>query len=399
MKSQLSSTRRTFLRGMAAAGALTLVRPLAWAAKSPAAFPELEASGSPGALGLAHGKAFAGRIEHNLAFYTDWLTSSHAEERPRLLALARSFLPVLREHVPAQVEEMEGIAKGARRTLDEILMLNARTDLALLQKGSKARGAGMPGCTSLAITHGSGKRAHLVLGQNWDWNPAVRGNQVVLRLAPAEGPRLVTFTEAGMLAKIGFNEHRLGVCLNFLEHASDDPDGDPGVPVHCLLRAVLQCASMEQAYKLVSWAPRSASAHFLLAQHTRPAPKMLSLEYCSDAVARLLPSHGVLVHTNHFKAPSLRPGCADQGKPSTTKRNRVAEELAISLAEEQPNPLRRAQAILGSRAEAPYAICRTGEPGSRSHTIAGILMDLTCDRLYLTAGCASDADWARRPGA
>jgi len=48
--------------------------------------------------------------------------------------------------------------------------------------------------------------------------------------------------------------------------------------------------------------------------------------------------------------------------------------------------------------EAPYAICRTGEPGSRSRTLAGVIMDLTCDRLYLAAGCTRDSPWARRPG-
>jgi len=278
-------------------------------------------------------------------------------------------------------------------------MINARTDLALLRKRTDEGDRGSPGCTSLALANGTGKSARLVLGQNWDWSPKLRGNQVLLRLRPSTGPRLVTFTEAGMLGKIGFNEHRLGVCLNFLEHKSDDPNGDPGVPVHCLLRAVMGCATVEEAYKLVAWAPRCASAHFLVAQHGKDAPRMVSLEWCSTAVARLLPEHGALVHSNHFKAASLQPGCEDQGKPSTTKRNRVASELAVSLAEKLPNPRARAQHILASRAEAPYAICRTGEPGSRSHTIAGVLMDLTCDRLYLTTGCGKGADWTRRAGA
>jgi hypothetical protein len=40
------------------------------------AFPELEASGRAGDLGLAHGKAFAAQIRYNLEFYSQWLSLS-----------------------------------------------------------------------------------------------------------------------------------------------------------------------------------------------------------------------------------------------------------------------------------------------------------------------------------
>ena len=63
-------TRRSFLTRSAAAGTCLLVRPSASAAvtgRSP--FPEFDANGTPGDLGLAHGRRFRTEIERTLAFY------------------------------------------------------------------------------------------------------------------------------------------------------------------------------------------------------------------------------------------------------------------------------------------------------------------------------------------
>jgi isopenicillin-N N-acyltransferase-like protein len=242
-------------------------------------------------------------------------------------------------------------------------------------------------------------RPLLALGQNWDWLPALAGGTLVLRLRPARGPRLVTFTEAGMLAKIGMNELRLGVCLNFLGHASDSPPPPPGIPVHCLLRAVLGCRSLEEAYKLVAWAPRSASANLLLAQHAPgEAPTALDLELTPSALARLPLADGILVHSNHFKDPSLARGCTAAGSVSTTNRNRVALELAQQLRRPLADPVRRMQRILVSRAGAPTSISKTATPESPSISLAGIVMDLSRNRLHLALGPPHQHPWHERPG-
>ena len=47
-----------------------------------------------------------------------------------------------------------------------------------------------------------------------------------------------TFTEAGLLAKTGLNDAGLGVTLNFL--ASDADGGLDGMPIHLLLRMLLE---------------------------------------------------------------------------------------------------------------------------------------------------------------
>jgi isopenicillin-N N-acyltransferase-like protein len=407
-------SRRDLLAAATASGLSAALSRLTSAAPrvAPLPFPELEAMGSPGTLGLIHGRAFSPQIGRNVGFYLPWLAKTTGSDQARLLALARAFAPVLGRHAPAQLEEIEGIAKGSGRSRDEILLLNARSDLLVLGRrrvrGVLERPAAPPPssrqvrreeCTSLALPGVDDRgRPLLALGQNWDWQRELAKGTVLLRLRPTGKPRLVTFTEAGMVAKIGFNEQRLGVCLNFLGHKSEDPEAEPAVPVHCLLRAVLSCSTLEEAFKLVAWAPRCASANFLLAQHGARGPVALDLELTPSAIGRLALRAEGLIHANHFKDPALAPGCESGPKGSTGNRDRTATELARKLARSVRDPVERLRQILVLRAGAPLSVSKTRTAASTSETLAGIIMDLSRNRLHLAAGASHAAPFVLRPG-
>src|SRR6266446_10660130 len=63
---------------------------------------------------------------------------------------------------------------------------------------------------------------------------------VVLEARPDDGPDFVTVVEAGLLAKAGLNAAGLGLVTNAL--VTDADVGEPGLPYHVLLRAILDCA-------------------------------------------------------------------------------------------------------------------------------------------------------------
>ncbi len=384
--------RRVFITSLAALGIQ------ACAGRPGPPFPELEAAGSPGDLGFAQGKAFARRIRANLAFYLDWLSPSGEVPAGRLRELARGFAPVLGERFPDMLEEIDGIARGAGLPLADVLLINARTDLAAIVEAEARAAERIPACTALALPGRVNGEPALALCQNWDWDPALADAPVVLRLRPRNGPALVTLVEAGMIGKIGFNEHRLGVCLNFLSSRSDGPLGRFGVPIHCLLRAAMNCESIDEVVATVPQEPRCASANFLLAQHAADTMEALDLELSPDSFARLRSGGGDLIHTNHFLDPELALGCTSGRGPSTMTRLATAQRLSAELEPTVTDPVERAQRVLASRDELPYPISRDRNPDPSSSTLAGIIMDLSRNRFILTAGPPHKSAWVERPG-
>lgn len=386
----MTLTRRRFLATMTAFGVVGC-------AETPAPpFPVIEALGLPGDLGMAQGRACADQIRANLRFYIDWLSDSGRIPVADLMARARSFEPVLAEHVPDILEEIDGIARGARMSLDEVLLINARTDVHAMVN-AQVETVAVPSCTALALTGAVDGRRSLTLSQNWDWSPALANAPVVLRLRPDRGPALVSLVEAGMTGKIGFNEHRLGVCLNFLSHASDGRPGEVGVPIHCLLRVAMNCRDLDEVIAVMKSVPRCASANFLLAQHAEDGPRAVDLEITPDGVAALTDPDVDLIHTNHFLDPKLAMGCDSQENPSSTIRYADAVRLAEEL-ESVRDPVVRAQRILESRDGLPYPISRHHNPDPDSSTLAGIVMDLSGNRFILARGAPHRSHWVDGPG-
>jgi isopenicillin-N N-acyltransferase-like protein len=295
------------------------------------------------------------------------------------------------------LEEIDGIARGASMRLEEILLINARTDILALVEAELAAEK-VPACTALAIQGRVRGKQVLVMCQNWDWDPKLAEAPVVLRLQPSNGPALVTLVEAGMIGKIGFNENRLGVCLNFLSHQADGRPDAFGVPIHCLLRAAINCSSIEEVVTTVASAPRCASANFMLAQNNAVGPLALDLEITADAVATLKGGDAGLVHTNHFLDSELALGCTSGRGPSTMTRFATAEKLVADLEPTVADPVRRAQTVLESRAELPYPISREHNPDPSSSTLAGIIMDLTRNSFILTKGAPHRNEWVDLPG-
>lgn len=388
--STVTTNRRVFLKSLAALGIAACSKGV----EHP--FPELEVAGTAGDLGMAHGRAFGQTIRHNLDFYLRWLSDSGRFSKHTLLEHAQRFAPVLDEQFPHLLEEIDGIASGAHLRLEEVLLINARTDLYAITQAET--GAAVAGCTALALTGRTRGQPSLALSQNWDWDTEMADSPVLLRLRPRSRPALITLVEAGMVGKIGFNELRLGVCLNFLSHLDDGRTGELGVPIHCLLRAAMECASLDEVVDTVSGAPRCASANFLLAQHGPVEPQVCDLEFSPHAVAALRSPGNTLVHTNHFVDPALAEGCTSGRGPSTMTRYATATELAARLEASVSDPVERAQEILQSRDGLPFCISRQALPGESVATLAGVIMDLTHNRFILTRGAPHNGQWQDRPG-
>lgn len=326
-------------------------------------FPHITISGDAEGRGLEHGRALSEGIGASLEIYLRLFARPQAQVR----ALADAYRARIAEFSYDYTIEMDAIARGAGVPSWQISALNSRTEI-LNHNGIAAQE-----CTALYF-ESSG-----LLGQNWDWLGALEPLCVVATIMRPDGHWMVTLTEPGMLAKIGMNNHGVGVCLNLLRDAT----GTAGVPVHVVLRAILDSTSVEQAKHVVELSGNDKASHLLIAD---AKGTYASLELAANAVHELKASDGVAVHTNHYLAPGVPAN--DSPGSSTHARLTRARALVNKLQDHNLDGLQR---VLDDKRGSEQAINCPYHPRADfadmpAGTVASIMMDLRAGEMYIRRG-------------
>jgi isopenicillin-N N-acyltransferase-like protein len=266
---------------------------------------------------------------------------------------------------------MEGIAAGSGCQLREVLLLNVRSELL----------ANADECTALAAAPEVSVQGQLLLAQNWDWHTAIEPDPILLQIRQPGKPDILTLAEAGQVGKIGLNSAGLGVCLNFLAHAHRGH----GLPIHVILRRMLECEGLGDAVHAAYGVPRGGSANVLLAH---AAGDILDLELTATDADFLYAEGGWLVHANHYESQRLRAG--DTGLPtsmSTLVRAARARRLLSTAAAQRDVSFDSLATILRDHAHGAYAICRHSDPSEpafeQTATRASVIMDLAARTLHI----------------
>ena len=104
-------------------------------------FLVIEVQGTPYECGYQYGQAAAELIRNNIEAYLR-IFQFHADlDRDLALQKAERFLPEIERYNADLLEEMRGIADGAEVSLNEVALLNTRTELmsdVTLHESSKA---------------------------------------------------------------------------------------------------------------------------------------------------------------------------------------------------------------------------------------------------------------------
>jgi isopenicillin-N N-acyltransferase-like protein len=203
-------------------------------------------------------------------------------------------------------------------------------------------------------------------------------------------PAYVTLTEAGMLAKIGFNARGFGVCLNILRSVFDG--GRAGVPVHVLLRALLKRSSVNDAVAFCSTLSFGGSSNILCADR---GGEVASLEFSPRGLRVVRGEAGTLCHTNHFLHPdALDWQAAHLPNLSTLPRLGRALELAAARPKHGIEDLQR---LLRDESAGPLSICRKPDlslpPEAQLETVASVIMDLGRGVMHVAPDVPSRAEY------
>lgn len=285
--------------------------------------PLIEIAGAPLERGLAYGRAAAERIARSYELYGGTL-EKRGVSWADALAAARGFLEQITALEPALAEEIRGIAEGSGIPVEGIVVVNARSEI-LHRLGHRPTEAPDDGCTGIIVQPEVSADDMLIHAQNWDWMLAARETVVLLRVTEGDH-ELLTFVEAGGLARCGLNSAGLALTGNSLKIAASLPE--KGLPISVIRRKVLAARCFSEALGAIYKSPRACANNMMLSHATGEA---IDLETTPEEVFWLAPRDGLLIHANHFRSDAARAKLFDAGAangPDSLSREMRLERLA-----------------------------------------------------------------------
>ena len=335
------------------------------------AFPLIEVSGPPRERGRQYGRQAADRIALGIRHYTAQLERA-GFDASAIRDLVAEFAPRMEAFEPAYVEEMRGIAEGSGVDFEAVALLNARTEILKLgrQPELRRRLAGEDACTGVVALPEATQGHRLIHAQNWDWKVECAETAVVLCVRRDDGPDLLTFTEAGGLARSGFNSAGVAITANYLE--CDRDYRRLGVPLALIRRKVLESQHLALAMRSVYVTPKSA-ANNMIVSHVEGVA--IDFECAPDETFQVHPDHGLLVHANHFVSPVALAKLRDTGIANTPDSLYRDVRVRSLLAPQVGRLTREAvKAALLDDFASPWSVCRPPRAGVTEVVTATVAM-------------------------
>jgi len=352
--------------------------------------PVLHVAGSAYNQGQIHGRELKPQIHHNLAVYFDRFAKEVGLTRDEVLNHAKPFLNFIQKHHVDYYEGMRGIAQGAEVDLLALTALNVRYEILYYQFGVQAMA---DGCTAFALTPEASANGHLLLGQNWDWIPEVKG--AVIHSTEPSGLQVLGFTEAGIFGrKIGLNNSGLGLAINGMTSGDDNWDRMQ-TPLHVRCFHILNSSRFDAAVEVVTGEDRVCAANFMIAQ---TPDRVVDIEAAPISFRRLECDRGRMAHTNHFLNPNalgvFEPPL--ENRPHSKQRQARMSEL---LHEKNRVSEDEVKSFLADKADFPYSINRHADPEQppeeRYITVTSVVMDLHTGEMQLTDGPPDTSGYQR----
>lgn len=345
-------------------------------------YPHIRVEGSARQRGQQYGAQARDRVRRSIDAYRQ-IFEDLGSNWDEVLFTAQSFEPTLERYNARYLDEMQGIAEGAELPYEHVLAINIRTEI-ISPATAKAN---LAECSAVAILPEVTSDGHTLIGQNWDNLPHTAETVVVLEAIQDDGPNFVTVVEAGLLAKTGFNSFGIGVTTNALITDRDHGDAD-GVPLHAILRGILDSESLDEGVDAIAGQKRASSSNYLIADVQGSAIDIETQPGDSSNYYTLEPENGILLHTNHYVAPLfdgvdvLRSNAPD----SMSRLQRLSAQLREAGGELEVKDVQR---VLSDHEHYPKSVCchpdpKADTPSGRS--TASVIMDLDRQILWLAEG-------------
>ncbi|MCY3768188.1 MAG: C45 family autoproteolytic acyltransferase/hydrolase [Gammaproteobacteria bacterium] len=331
-------------------------------------FRQVILTGNPMDRGIAHGESLRSEIHYTWEFYRSIFNLPESG----VLELAGHFGNLIRKFNADCLDEIRGIATGSGLNVLKIIALNSRTEIL-----SHGHAAPTNECTALCLPE------RRLMGQTWDWAEALEPVGTVLTIAGEDGHRITMFTEPGLVGKIGMNNSGVGVCLNILTLGRPQK----GLPVHVLLRAILDCRTAAEARMLALAQGRGKASNIIVADQTGDG---FDLEFAGEEHCLIEGNPGYLLHTNHYLGAAVE---APQDSDFTSSHARFDTVRALLQTQGCRSRAGLCQ-LLSDRSHPALPVYRDYRPDPMVRscgTVSTIVMDLENHELFIRQGNAPDA--------
>jgi isopenicillin-N N-acyltransferase-like protein len=252
----------------------------------------------------------------------------------------------MNEYSPAFFDELQGIAQGAEREFEEIVMLNTYYEI-------YERYPFSPKCTSFALANSATLDRTTYIGQNgddnadWYWNGEM---PALLKHECDSGPNILTFTYPGLPISAGINSEGISLCWNSM-HCEESKIG---VPTTAIAAEILHQSRIGDALEAILRAERAESFNFVIADadgeiyDVEATPDDTDIIYVDDYIG----------HGNNFVSKKLhvkRDSIAHVQYDTIVRTNRMNKLLKEKYGSFD---LAKAMDLLKDHVNYPKSICR-----------------------------------------
>jgi isopenicillin-N N-acyltransferase-like protein len=339
--------------------------------------PLIRVSGTHREMGRQIGEACTPQVLHSLEIAKKLFEDAYEQleltwEGAKIQA--RKYMPFAQERYPQYVEEIMGIAEGAKVPFDDLAVLNA-------MEAVTSDALHLSRCTSLAVNGDRTADGHVLAAHNEDWMPEDEDDVFIVHATPQDAPPFLGMTYGGLLPNIGINAYGIA---QFCDSVYPD-DSRIGIPRTVVSRAVLAARTPGEAMNHML-APRRAAGYNHLLVHE--SGEMYNVEVSARRFAILYGEDGYLAHTNNYLAESM---LVVEDEPEELVSSRVRYFRALGLLKRNPqHTIKSLQLIQRDHVNFPNSICNHSINDQnvldRETTINAMVLDVTAREMHIAWG-------------
>lgn len=270
---------------------------------------QFEIAGSHFEVGLAIGEHFAEQIHQSLNSYEFFQQKLLPYHRTGVgQARTQDFIKLNRSRYPDYVAELEGMAQGADRPFEDMLLLNLRGEYRDYFYQFEPYGC----ADYAALTENTA-----LIGHNEDGAPEFRKNMYLVRAGVTGKPAFTALSYPGFLCGNAFGFNDQGIC--FSVDNVRPIYRQAGLGRHFVARSLLEAESMADAIERVTVSGQASGFHYTIGSVTERRIVSVETSPIQHSVREI---KGSYFHTNHYLELENVPQVVDPSSQARIERGR-----------------------------------------------------------------------------